>query len=552
MAEACGAPAGGRQPRIVVLSGPVGAGKSTLADALADSYGAVHLRTLDLLRDHARQQGAELASDRRALQDYGDRLDRETTGAWVARDVSAIVADFPEGVRLVIVDAVRQLSQIEALRKVFARVDHIHVRAPEGVLEDRYQRRGDSSGLAELASYAEVAQNRTESEVNALAADADVDINTDHCDKKDVEIRAAAALRLLPRRDQQLVDVLVGGQYGSEGKGNIAYYLAPEYDLLVRVGGPNAGHKVPTDPPYTHRLLPSGTVANPGARLLIGPGATLDTALLQQEIAECRVEISRLSIDPQAMIIEAADIETERGLVAGIGSTGKGGGAAAARRITGRHQADPPVRLAQEVPELSPYIRPATDVLDEAYRNGKRILLEGTQGTGLSMFHGSYPHVTSRDTTTSGCLAEAGIAWNRVRSVIMVCRTYPIRVMNPAGGTSGPMKQELSWDEIARRSRIPAEDLYDTERGSVSRTTRRVAEFDWQLLRSAAELNGATEIALTFADYLDKRNQDARRYDQLQPETILFIEEIERVSGTPVALICTRFDTRSVIDRRQQ
>jgi adenylosuccinate synthase len=192
----------------------------------------------------------------------------------------------------------------------------------------------------------------------------------------------------------------------------------------------------------------------------------------------------------------------------------------------------------------------AAEVLAEAYRSQHRIFLEGTQGTGLSVFHGSYPHVTSRDTTTAGCLAEAGIAWNRVRDVIMVCRTYPIRVMNPDEGTSGPMKQELDWAEIARRSRIPAGDLLEAERGSVSGTQRRVAEFDWELLRSAAEINGATEIALTFADYLDKDNQDARRYDQLHPATILFIEEIERVSGTPVTLICTRFNARSVIDRR--
>jgi len=71
-----------------------------------------------------------------------------------------------------------------------------------------------------------------------------------------------------------------------------------------------------------------------------------------------------------------------------------------------------------------------------------------------------------------------------------------------------------------------------------------------ELLRSAAELNGATEIALTFADYLDVENRQARRYDQLQRKTILFIEEIERVTGAPVTLIGTRFDERSVIDRR--
>jgi adenylosuccinate synthase len=456
-------------------------------------------------------------------------------------------ADAPQ---VLIVDSVRRLNQIEALRNAFPHVDHIHVFAPESVLEERYRSRGESSGLVELGSYAEVAQNETESEVGNLADDADVAIDTRHCDRGDVEIRAAAALRLLPSRSGQLVDVIIGGQYGSEGKGNIAYYLAPEFDLLVRVGGPNAGHKVPTTPVYTHRLLPSGTLANPDARLLIGPGATLDIPQLLREIAECGVEAGGLFIDPQATIIEDADIDAEKTLIAGIGSTGKGGGAAAARRIMGRYGADPPVRLARDVPELSAYLRPAAEVLDEAYRNGHRVLLEGTQGTALSAYHGSYPHVTSRDTTTAGCLAEAGIAWSRVNRVIMVCRAYPIRVMSPVESTSGLMKQELSWEVISARSGIPLDQLLDTEKGSVSLNQRRVAEFDWELLRSAAELNGATEIALTFADYLDVRNQAARRYDQLQPATILFIEEIERIVGAPVTLIGTRFDERSVIDRR--
>jgi adenylosuccinate synthase len=533
-----------------VLSGPVGAGKTTLGRALETRYDADYVRTQDLLRDHADDHGADLPAERRALQEYGDRLDRETGGAWVAEAVSARVAELERLPELLIVDSVRRLSQITALRAAFPRVDHIHVFAPESVLDDRYRSRGDSSGLAELASYAEVARNETESEVRSLANDADVAIDTRNCDRGDVEIRAAAALRLLPTRDARLVDVIVGGQYGSEGKGNIAYYLAPEYDLLVRVGGPNAGHKVPTTPPYTHRLLPSGTLANPDARLLISPGATLSIPQLLKEIAECRVEAGDLFIDPQAMIIETADIDAEKSLIMGIGSTGQGGGAAAARRIMGRHGTDPPVRLARDVPELSAYLRSAADVLGEAYRSGHRILLEGTQGTGLSAFHGSYPHVTSRDTTTAGCLAEAGIAWSRVNRVIMVCRAYPIRVMSPAEGTSGPMKQELKWDVIAERSGVSLDQLLHTEKGSVSFNQRRVGEFDWELLRSAAELNGATEIALTFADYLDARNQEARRYDQLQPGTILFIEEMERVSGAPVTLIGTRFDERSVIDRR--
>ena len=82
---------------------------------------------------------------------------------------------------------------------------------------------------------------------------------------------------------------------------------------------------------------------------------------------------------------------------------------------------------------------------------GQRILLEGTQGTSLSLHHGPYPHVTTRDTTVSGCLADAGIAPSNVRRIIMVCRTYPIRV----GGPSGPLAYEVDMQAIHERSGIP-------------------------------------------------------------------------------------------------
>jgi adenylosuccinate synthase len=133
----------------------------------------------------------------------------------------------------------------------------------------------------------------------------------------------------------------------------------------------------------------------------------------------------------------------------------------------------------------------------------------------------------------------------------MVTRTYPIRVESPSGATSGPMSQEISFETIAERSGIPVDELRSTEKGSVSNKQRRVGEFDWRLLRRAVELNGATDIALTFTDYIDVRNRQARRYDQLTEETILFVEEVERVAGIPVSLLGTRFDVRSVIDRRR-
>lgn len=545
------------RPRLVVITGPVGSGKSTLARRLADRYGALHIRTQDLMRDRAIAFNEELPLERRALQDYGDKLDQDTGGGWVAEGVAKLIDERPSAVDdspLIIVDSVRAHHQVERLREAYgARVTHIHLDAPTSVLAARYAERGEGSGLLELSSYSEVARNATESSVGKLAAEADIAIDTQRNSPGDVETRAAAALGLYASRTDKLVDVLIGAQYGSEGKGNIAFYLAPEYDVLVRVGGPNAGHKVPLPTPYTHRLLPSGTRANLGASIVIGPGATLSLDVLMPEIADCGVEVDRLSIDPQCMIIEDVDLSAEAKLVGAIGSTGKGGGAAAARRIMGRHHdgSSDPVRLARDVPELRPYIRSTREILDDAFARGERVLLEGTQGTSLSLYHGSYPHVTSRDTTTAGTLAEAGIGIHRVRRVIMVARTYPIRVMNPQAGTSGPMSQELSWEEIAQRSGIPVKELVTQEKGSVSNNQRRVGEFDWQMLRRASELNGATDVALTFTDYLDVRNRHARRYEQLSAKTIDFVEEVERVAGVPVSLLGTRFDVRSVIDRRQ-
>ncbi|TFC86496.1 adenylosuccinate synthetase [Cryobacterium sp. TMT4-31] len=542
-------------PRIVVLSGPVGSGKSTLASDLTDRYGANHIRTQEIIKSLAAQAGVPLPNERKALQDYGDLLDEHTDGAWVADAVDKCIGDSADNVELIIVDAVRRLAQIEALRDRYpARVTHIHVDAPTDVLESRYEERKRSAGpLQELHSYRDVALNKTESQTTSLGQDADVSIDTDRCSSADVAIRAAAALRLDVSRSARLVDVLIGGQYGSEGKGNIAYFMAQEYDLLMRVGGPNAGHKVPTkDTAYTHRLLPSGTLANSRAKLLIGPGATLDVQLLLKEISECGVENTRLVIDPQAMIIEDSDKAAESHLKSTIGSTGKGGGSAASRRIMGRTGGgEEPVRLAKDVDELAPYIGSAADLLEETFRRNGRVLLEGTQGTGLSIYHGHYPHVTSRDTTTSATLAEAGIGPHRLRRVVMVIRTYPIRVGNPINGESGHMSQEVDWDKIADRSGHDETVLRDNEKGSVSGTKRRVGEFDWVQLKRAANLNGATDIALTFTDYIDKQNEDARRFEQLSEATVNFVEEVEKVAGAPVSLIGTRFDKRSVIDRRE-
>lgn len=348
----------------------------------------------------------------------------------------------------------------------------------------------------------------------------------------------------------RLVDVLVGGQYGSEGKGHDASYLAPEYDLLIRSGGPNAGHRVYEEPaPYTHHQLPSGTKFSE-AGLILAPGAVLSVPMLLKEIADCEVTSDRLSIDPRAMIIEDADISIEqKQLQNSIGSTAQGVGLATSRKIL-RTAAKPKVRLAKDIPRLKPFVRETLDVLEKAFAKGRRVFVEGTQGTGLSIHHGSYPHVTSRETSVSGCLAEAGIAPTRVRRTIIVVRSYPIRVQSPTNGTSGPIGRELDWSVIAERSGIPEEELRQKEKTSTTKRDRRVAEFDWSLLRKSASLNGPTDIALTFVDYVSISNRKARRFELLTPDTLKFIEEVERVAGAPVSLITTRFDFRSIIDRR--
>ena len=251
------------------------------------------------------------------------------------------------------------------------------------------------------------------------------------------------------------------------------------------------------------------------------------------------------------MIISDDDRDEEKKLVQDIGSTGQGVGAATARRIMER-AGNPPAKLARDIPDLRPFIRETREVFEEAFRERKRVLLEGTQGTALSIYHGHYPHVTSRDTTVAGCLAEAGISPSRVRKVVMVCRSYPIRVQSPEGHgkTSGYMSQEIDLEEISRRSAIPLDELKKIEVTSTTKRKRRIAEFDWVLLRKAASLNAPTDIALTFADYVSIDNRSARRFEQLTAETIKFIQEIERVAAAPVSLISTRFHSRSIIDRR--
>lgn len=530
--------------RVVVLSGRVASGKSSLADGLVSKHGALKLSTRHLLGSEAERRGQAIPADRRSLQEFGTFLDLETSGAWI---VDALRRELEMGghAKVVVVDSVRLATQLDALRMEFGRVImHVHLTAFRADLEDRFAAR--NAPIDDNVTFEQVQMDSTEAQVESLASLSDLHVNTSTTDVQDVLVRCAAKIGMLAPLDRQLVDVIVGGQFGSEGKGNLAYFLAPEYDVLLRVGGPNAGHKVPTDPVVTHRSIPSGALANPTAKLLIGAGAIISTDVLAQEIADSGVSPDRISIDPQAMVVSKQDVADEALLKERIGSTGQGVGSALARKINGRSSNE--VRLARDTPELSQFVtRPIVDILEEAFSLDHRVLLEGTQGTGLSLHHGEYPFVTSRDTSATGCLSEAGIGLSRVRKIVMVIRSFPIRVE----GTSGPIGTEVDWKTVATRSGLEEETLVEAEKSSVQRKLRRVAEFDWKALRKSAELNTPTDIALTFADYLNASNEKAFRYDQLHIATREFVEEIEAVTSAPVSLISGRFTKRSVIDRRR-
>ena len=535
--------------KLVVISGGMASGKSVLAQRLSSDFGCRVVKTSDIIRRH---QSRQAKGNRRSLQRKGNELDRRTDYGWIADEVAREIRP-GNGDSPVVLEGVRKPQQIDRiLNRIGHRyVRHVHLSVDPVTQKARFQasKRVKDSGL----SFEDAINDASEREVEKLAEKADMVIRTERHTEADVFCRVSARLNLQSRSSDRLVDVLVGGQYGSEGKGNIADYLSPEYEVLMRVGGSNAGHKVYEEPPYTHISLPCGTRRETvGQDLLIGPGAVINPAKLLKEIRDCAVEPARLTLDEQAVVISPEDRKwEEENLKREIGSTAQGVGKATARRVTNRFRDGRVCKLAKdlgpEFRELRPYLGSTAVRLEKAYARGEKILLEGTQGTGLSIFHGDYPSVTSRDTTVSGCLSEAGIGPRRVNRIVLVCRTYPIRV----GGQSGNFSKEINWGAVAERSGIPLEELHGHEVGSVTGTQRRVGEFDWEMLRRACHLNSPTDVALTFVDYLDKANREAIRFDQLTPETIKFIEDVEIVAGVPCSLIGNRFDYKCVIDRRR-
>jgi adenylosuccinate synthase len=345
--------------------------------------------------------------------------------------------------------------------------------------------------------------------------------------------------------------VLVGGQYGSEGKGAIAKHVAFDYNVHVRVGSPNAGHTIYwSGEKHVMQSIPCGWI-NPAAQIVIGRGALLNMKQFMKELVHILTYypdfLGRLYIDPEAGILSEKFHEQEGGtegeMHRRIGSTGEGVGPARVARIN-----RDPLEFKQFKDVAAEYglemcmVENTPKLLAQWQDGGDNILIEGTQGSALSLLHSHWPYCTSIDTNAAGIISEVGIAPSRVTDVLMVVRTYPIRV----AGNSGYMKNEISWEELNKRMGVEIQP----EKTTVTKKVRRIAEWDNELFYQSYILNAPTEIALTFADYIDPAIADT-----MDASKVVNSEKIKRfLQNTSMPLELIRYvgtGAKTVVDIKE-
>lgn len=328
--------------------------------------------------------------------------------------------------------------------------------------------------------------------------------------------------------------VVVGGFFGDEGKGKIISYVAQKDKptIVVRGGaGPNAGHTIEDgNKKYKVRMLPSGFL-NKEAKLMIGPGVVVNPDVLHKEISEFDVA-NRTFVDYNTGIIEKVhtDADSTGRLKEKIGSTGSGTGPANADRAMRK------LKMARDIPSLKQYLADVPAEINSALERDENVLVEGTQGTFLSLFHGSYPYVTSKDVTASGICADIGLGPTNVDDVMVVFKSYVTRV------GEGLLEGELSKEETVSRGWA--------EIGTVTGRQRRAAEFNFNMARRAVMLNSATQIGLTKLDVLFPECAHKQSFDALSESAKAFVTKIEDMTDVPVTLIGTGPGVTDIIDLR--
>jgi adenylosuccinate synthase len=330
--------------------------------------------------------------------------------------------------------------------------------------------------------------------------------------------------------------VVVGGFFGDTGKGKICSYLAlkDKVALGIRAGaGPNAGHTVWwKGKEYRLRMIPSAFVRR-ACRLLIGVGVVIDPRVLLREVKLTNAS-NRLGVDKRCAIIEQRHIDADRSghLACRIKTTGSGTGPCVAERALRR------TKLASQLKSLRPYLTDVALEVNRALDKGKDVLIEGTQGTHLSLYHGTYPYCTSKDVTAAAACSDVGIGPTRVDEVIVVFKAYVTRV------GAGPLKGEIAWEEAERRGWA--------EIATVTRRRRRAAPFDFELARRSVILNGATQAALTKLDVLFPECKGVDSFAELPMRAKLFVQRVERRIGVPITLMGTGPGVWEVVDVREK
>lgn len=329
--------------------------------------------------------------------------------------------------------------------------------------------------------------------------------------------------------------VVVGGFFGDEGKGKLIAYLASRDKpaVVARGGvGPNAGHTVQFEgKTYSLRMIPSGFVSK-NSRLLIGPGVLVNPGVLLKEvdITETR---DRIGVDRQCAIIEQKHIDQEtqsEHLAKKIGVTKTGVGACNADRVYRS------AKIAKEIPELSRFMADVSEEIHQALSKEQTVLIEGSQGTFLSLYHGTYPYCTSKDVCASAICSDVGVGPTAVDDVIVVFKAFVTRV------GEGPLLGQLSEEETKRRGW--------QEFGTVTRRLRRAAPFDFDLAKRAVQLNGATQAAITKVDVLFPQAAGIKKFEDLPSEAKAFVDEVEKRTGIPATLIGTGPSNEDLIDRK--
>lgn len=355
-------------------------------------------------------------------------------------------------------------------------------------------------------------------------------------------------------------NIVCDSQHGSTGKGLIATALASHYNVhyTSTTNLPNAGHTAIISHPETgeefkfvSKIIPASCILNKfnnSMKAYIGPGAGFTISQLHSEIESCGLSRDQVRVHPRAMVVTEKHKNAERGEsgTKHIASTMQGSGAVQAEKL----MRGPDCKLARDYPEIRE-IATIDDnfVMDihQVIKDGATWLHEGSQGFSLGINHGShYPQSTSRECTVMQAMSDMGVPPRMVGDIYLVIRPYPIRVGNivengEVVGYSGDGyddHHEISWEDVAAAAGAPP-SVMSGELTTVTKRLRRVFTFSEKQLKLATMINGATKIALNFANYIDWKCFKAPSAEQLTSKVWDFIKKVEDISGVPVSMVGT-------------